>query len=42
MKFSISKFLVVALASTEVVVASTWFNKAGTGVPPANDLSSGS
>jgi hypothetical protein len=29
MKFSISKFLVVALASTEFVAASTWFGKAG-------------
>ncbi|OAL36317.1 hypothetical protein AYO20_04475 [Fonsecaea nubica] len=28
MRFSLSKILVVALASTEVVVASTWFSKA--------------
>lgn len=29
MKFSFSKLLVVALASTEVAVASTWFGKTG-------------
>lgn len=29
MKFSFSTFLVVALASTEAVVASTWFGKTG-------------
>lgn len=29
MKFSLSKLLVVALASTEVAVASTWFGKTG-------------